>query len=119
MKWFRDEPGRDRALALRAAFGIRELEVFVPRLLAAETLNVAGRKWLLADRDLALAEELDAVPWRVEEPPLPRVAAWVSRGWTAYDATYVALAEAHGCTVVRSDAGMLAAAPALTTPLVP
>lgn len=65
----------------------------------------------------ALAGALETMPVRVEDPAPSRIARWVATGLTAYDATYVALAEATGCRVVTTDAQMLAAAPALTVAL--
>lgn len=122
LKWFseHDEPGKDEALALRAAFAGGDMDVVVPYLLAIEVLNVAGRRWRWPAADLGdLASVLWDMPWLFAVPPLPGVAHWVGRGLTAYDAAYVALAAAESCAVVTADAEMLAVAGALATPLVP
>lgn len=121
LKWFgtHDEAGKSEALALRGSFERGETEVVVPRLLALEILNVAGRRWGWPADDLdALADALDSLPWRYEDPPFALIATWVGRGLTAYDATYVALAETLSCSVVTADVGILDVADALATPLV-
>jgi predicted nucleic acid-binding protein len=58
-----------------------------------ELLNVAGRQWR----------------WREGQAPgsLDRVATWVSRGLTAYDASYVALAEQLDFPLVTEDRAIL------------
>lgn len=118
LKWFRSEEGTAGALALRVACERREMEGVVPHLLGAEVLDIAARKWCW-ERDAldALAETLDASPFRVEDPPLARVSRWAAEGLTAYDATYVALAEANGCRVLTTDEQVIEVAPDLTTRL--
>lgn len=123
LKWFgsRPEPGRDEALALRAAVRSRTVEALVPSLVELEVLNVAGRRWSWPADDLAeLADALRNLPWTVAAPPLPTVAKWVARGLTAYDAAYVAVAvaEAWSCRVVTADERMIEIASDLTIPLV-
>ena len=118
LKFFREEEGTAEALALRAACERGEVHVVVPHLLGAEVLNTAARKWGWSGDALdELAATLDSLPFRVEDPALPRVARWVAAGLTAYDATYVALAETVGCRVVTTDRQMLDVAPALAAPL--
>ena len=114
LPWFQGESGTAEARALHTRLLRDEVEVFVPRLLSLEVLNVAGRRWQWPDQELAgLADELDALPWIVRDPALPSIAPWVARGLTAYDATYVALAESLSCTVVTADDRMLAVAPGI------
>ena len=119
MKWFvHEESGTEEALALRTDFERGDIEVVVPHLLFAEILNTTGRRqrWS-ADALDALATTLDAMPFRIVDPAPPRIARWVGERLTAYDATYVALAEETGRRVVTTDAQMLDVAPALTAPL--
>lgn len=121
VKWFLDpEVGTSEALALRADFERGAVNLVVPRLLFTEILNAAGRRqrWSAEALD-GLAATLDELPCEIVDPPASHVAPWVAAGLTAYDATYVALAESVGCRVVTTDAEMLAVAPDLTTPLVP
>lgn len=118
LKWFREEEGTAAALALRAACEEGDVDVVVPHLLGPEVLNVAARRWRWpGDALVGLVEALDRLPLRVQDPALVHVARWAAAGLTAYDATYVALAEATGCRVVTTDEQMLEVAPALTARL--
>jgi predicted nucleic acid-binding protein len=116
MKWF--EPGANEASRLRAEFEAGDLTVLAPPLILLEVLNVAGRAWSWTESELAdLAAGLEDLPLAIVEPPLAAVADWVARGVTAYDAAYLAVAQATGAALVTDDAVILAAAPALTEPL--
>lgn len=122
LKWFvgRAERGRDEALSLRAEYERGGLAVVVPSLLFLELLNVAGRRWGWDEETLdELAGALDDLGFDVMEPELRAVAAWVSRGLTAYDAAYVALAEQIGIQLVSDDTEVLASAEGIARPLIP
>jgi predicted nucleic acid-binding protein len=83
-----------------------------------ELLNLAGRRWNWAeDRLRALARLLKQLEIRLVEPELERVAVWTARGLTAYDAAYVAVAEAAGSPLVTSDELILRIAAAVAQPL--
>jgi predicted nucleic acid-binding protein len=113
LKWFREDGERDvdEARALLAAFRAGELILFVPPLLFLEILNVAGRRWRWGESELLeLAESLDHFGFDVIEPDLARVAYWTARGLTAYDAAYVAVAEAQETLLVTDDQLVLNAA---------
>lgn len=69
-----------------------------PPTLLLEVLNVAGRKWLVG-------------------PDLPAVARWVGRGLSAYDAAYVAVAEAAGVELVTADRRIVEVAPGIARDL--
>jgi predicted nucleic acid-binding protein len=106
MKWFRADGERhlEPARSLRAAFETGELIVFAPRLLQLEIINVAGRRWRWSDSALLeLAGALDDLGFELVEPELARVAYWTARGLTAYDAAYVAVAEADATRLVTDD----------------
>ena len=114
LKWFRSENERHlgAARSLRAAFEAGELLVFAPPLLRLEIVNAAGRRWgwdeaLLVD----LATALDELGFQLQEPELGRVARWTAKGLTAYDAAYVALAEAEGLELITDDDLITALAP--------
>ena len=114
LKWFRGANERhvDEARALRAAYEAGELVVWAPPLLHLELLNVAGRRWQLdEDRLVTLAGALDDLGFELLEPPLEAVARWIARGLTAYDAAYVAVAEAASVRLVTDDEVVLALAP--------
>lgn len=120
LKWFRDEgEGHvDAARSLRAAFAAGELLVFAPSLLLLEIVNVAGRRWGWKETALVeLAASLDALGFELVEPDISRVARWTARGLTAYDAAYVAAAEAATIELVTDDELILTVAPGIATPL--
>lgn len=49
----------------------------------------------------------------IAEPSVTRIAGWVARGLTAYDAVYVALAEERAIPLVTLDQDTLAIAPGI------
>ena len=90
---------------------VTEVTVAAPALIDLEFTNVlrgllAKRSIALADAELALAEFLQAPIQRFPHVPLvPRV--WQLReNLTAYDAAYVALAEALGTDLLTVDRGI-------------
>ena len=88
------QPNDAVAGALRAEFEAGELSIAVPALVFLEFLNVAGRQLRWAVDELTeLADRIQKSGFDVLEPDLALVATWVARGLTAYDASYVALAE--------------------------
>lgn len=106
LKWFREGGERhlDPARSLRAAFEAGGLEVLAPPLLCLEIVNVAGRRWRWSEDALVeLAVALEEIGFEYEEPDLARVASWTARGLTAYDAAYVALAEARATRLITDD----------------
>jgi predicted nucleic acid-binding protein len=119
LKWFGPpEAGSQEAHRLRAEFESGDLTVLAPALIFLEILNVAGRRWSWDEAELAdLAAGLDDLPFVMIEPSLAAIGRWVSRGLTAYDAAYVAGAEAAGAPLVTDNAAIVDAAPAATEPL--
>lgn len=106
LKWFRAEGERhlDHARSLRATFQAGQLVVLAPPLLRLEIVNVAGRRWQWCEDALVdLADALHELGFEFEEPELARVASWTARGLTAYDAAYVALAEARRTRLITDD----------------
>lgn len=120
VKWFRSEGEQQvkEARALRTAYEAGELILSAPPLLLLELINLAGRRWRWAERELvALASRLGRLELRLLEPELDRVARWTSRGLTAYDAAYVAAAEAAGVPLITSDPLILGVATGVARPL--
>ena len=120
LKWFRGAGERhvDEARALRASYEAGELVVWAPPLLHLEILNVAGRRWgLERDALVSLAGALEDVGFELIEPPLEGVARWIAQGLTAYDAAYVAVAEAVSVPLVTDDEVVLDVAHELAEPL--
>lgn len=108
--WFdpKRPAGTEAAPKLRTQFEAGVITVAVPSLLRLEVLNVAGRQWSWNESALAtLANDLEHIGFEFSDPALPLVAAWVARGLTAYDATYIALAESRGLTLLTTDPEML------------
>jgi predicted nucleic acid-binding protein len=90
----------------------------VPRLLFLELVNVAGRQWRWTEaRLLDLVDRLERTRFDVAEPALERVALWTARGLTAYDATYVALADERGIPLITDDRQILALARGIAAPV--
>lgn len=121
LKWFTQTPehGHPEAQALRGDYQAGRLAVVVPSLFFLELLNVAGRRWGWDEVALGeLASALDNLLFEVAEPELARVAAWVARGLTAYDAAYVALAEERAVPLVTGDETVVKVAGQIARPLV-
>ena len=95
----------------------REREASLPDLADVETVVVLRKRWLAGalddDRLAAAIDDLVALPFpRYPTGPLMRRAFERRANVTAYDAAYVALAEALSCDLVTADA-RLARAPGL------
>jgi predicted nucleic acid-binding protein len=105
LKWFAaGQRGSFEAHEMRDDYQAGRLSVVVPSLLFLELLNVAGRRWRWeAEAVVELAEALADLSFEVSEPELSSVASWVSRGLTAYDAAYVALAETRELSLITDD----------------
>lgn len=112
LKWLREEEGSKEAHALA-----RE-DLVAPPLLHLEVINVAARKWHWdEDALLELVCHLDRSGVTLDEPPSAGIARWAARGLTAYDGSYVALAELHECKLVTANTGILELATDIATPL--
>ena len=121
LKWFapRKERGSKQARAIRASYEEGQLRVVVPPLLSLELLNVAGRRWGWDEGQLqALTTAIEELGFEFALPEWVRVASWVARGLTAYDAAYVATAERHRLQLITDDAKITAIAPDIAVPLV-
>jgi predicted nucleic acid-binding protein len=111
VRWFR-EPVEPAGTVLRSEFESGGIAVTIPGLLFLELLNVAGRQWRWQEEELLeFAEELGSTKFELLDPDLDRVANWVARGLTAYDACYVALAEQLDVPLITFDRAIIAAAP--------
>jgi predicted nucleic acid-binding protein len=114
LKWFHGE-GEENAEAarrLRAQFEAGELRVLAPTLLWLEILNVAARRWRWDGDQLdRLAVSLPELGFEILEPELVGIAEWATKGLTAYDAAYVATAEAAGVALITDDAEICRVAP--------
>ncbi len=120
VKWFRSQGERyvEEALRLRSAFEEGRLLLLAPRLVHLELINLAGRRWSWSgERLTTLARLLKQLGLQSAEPDLERVAIWTTRGLTAYDAAYVAVAEAAGAPLITADELVLATAVEIAQPL--
>jgi len=115
-RWFWQSDEATSA-ALRADYEAGRLSVTVPPLLFLELLNVAGRqlRWSVDELD-EFADQLDHTRFDIIEPELKPIARWIGRGLTAYDASYVALAEQLGIPLITVDRAILEAAPRVARP---
>jgi predicted nucleic acid-binding protein len=120
IKWFRSagEAHVEAARSYRSELKAGNLTVHVPPLLFLEIVNIAGRRWQWQRPELVeLAYTLGDLGLVVREPPLAGVAEWTARGLTAYDASYVALADAESTKLVTADERLLAIAKEVAFPL--
>lgn len=79
---------------------------------------MAGRQWRWSEERLFdLVDRLERTRFDVLEPSLDRVALWTARGLTAYDATYVALAEERAVPLITADRQILTLAGGIATPV--
>lgn len=92
--------------------------MIAPPLLWLEIINVAARRWGWDSSQLeALAASLSELGFELVEPEPEVIARWASRGLTAYDAAYVAVAEETGVPVITDDAQICQLATGLSEPL--
>ena len=113
------DDGADGDLARE--FVASEPDVALPGLADVETASVLRRRWLADDLDprrfAAAIEDLAALPFpRYPALAFLRRVCELRRNLTAYDAVYVALAEALACTLVTADQ-RLARAPGIGCPI--
>lgn len=118
-KWFRPQQRHSaEARLVREDYAVGRLSVTVPSLLFLELLNAAARRWSWdAPAVRQLAADLTGLAFGVSEPALDPVAEWTSRGLTAYDAAYVALAEGLGARLVTDDERVIEVAGGIALPL--
>lgn len=114
LAWIRpdDEPHAEQALSVFDSYASGRVQFVVPPLTVFEVLNVAARKWRWPEQQLlGLVDSLAAIGFVTSAPPLRDVARWAATGLSAYDAAYVAVAEAIGAELITSDRQIVAAAP--------
>lgn len=94
------------------------LRFVAPILIELEVLNIASRKWRFDEPALlVLIAALEELQVAGSSPPLERIAHWSTRGLSAYDAAYVAVAEAAGVRLVTDDDQIVAIAPEVAVAL--
>jgi predicted nucleic acid-binding protein len=113
------DDGTDGRVARDALRGAKDLAA--PDLVDVETVSALRKRWFagaLTEERFAAAigdlEDLDLD--RFPALPLMRRAFELRANLTAYDATYVALAEALGCELLTGD-GRIAGAPGVGCPI--
>jgi predicted nucleic acid-binding protein len=113
--------GDDTEDGRTARAALAHQDVSGPDLVDVETVAVLRKRWLaktMTARRFALAiDDLQMFPInRYPALPFLRRAYELRANVTAYDATYVALAEELGCALLTADA-RLAAAPGIRCPI--
>ncbi|HSE37474.1 MAG TPA: type II toxin-antitoxin system VapC family toxin, partial [Blastocatellia bacterium] len=112
------EENIEAARRLRERFEAGELRALAPPLLWLEVLNVAARRWGWdEDRLEQLATSMPELGFEMLEPELSDIARWSASGLTAYDASYVAVAERAGVELITDDAEIVRVAPELAIAL--
>lgn len=120
LKWFHSagEAHVDAARALRDRYEAGELRVLAPALLWLEIVNVAARAWRWRSSRLhQLAATLPNLGFDIVEVDVADVARWTSKGLTAYDAAYVAVAEQAGAPLITDDTQIVRSAPTVAVAL--
>ena len=108
----------EEAHDLFEAFEAGEFAISAPRLMQLELLNMGARSWRLDEQELhRLALRVEGFGFAYADPDLARVARWAAGGLTAYDASYVALAEQLTVPLITEDRAILEAAPAIAVSL--
>jgi len=117
-QWFQEGKGPDwrRAEDLREQMKAAEIAVSSPGILRLELVNVAGRQWKWSGEALLeLVETIEDWNIRFDEPSLFDVARWTAKGLSAYDSSYVALAETLDVPLITNDRSILAKARHIAT----
>jgi predicted nucleic acid-binding protein len=119
LKWFRPEERLSRgAHQVLNDHSYNRIEVWAPSFLVLEMLNVAARRWNWQEAALiSLLEDLTKVSLTLSDPEPFAVAKWAAMGLSAYDSTYVALAETSGMSLITDDDGIIAIAKEVVVPL--
>ncbi|MDP8977092.1 MAG: type II toxin-antitoxin system VapC family toxin [Actinomycetota bacterium] len=120
IKWLKATGERhvEEAVDLRARYLAGSVTVVTAPLLRLEVLNVFGRRWRWPAEHLReMAVRLELLGFQFVEPPLVLVAEWTAAGLSAYDASYVALAETRGVPLVTDDDLVVRVADGLARPL--
>ncbi len=120
VKWFAANGERNAAQAdaVRLAWQSGSVSVVAPALLSLEVLNVAARKWKFGAAQLdVVAETIEDLGFELLAPVLTDVARWAAVGLSAYDAAYVAVAEAERVHLITDDAEIVRLAPSVAIPL--
>lgn len=116
VKAFIPETGSEEAGSLLARAEAAEVALIAPELIYPETANILWKKVrrneLTPDEAREIAEAVPAVPIRAEAAASTFLLALdiaLAFGVTAYDAQYVALAEALDCQLITADHKLAAA----------
>lgn len=113
-----NEPGADDAEKLLEEHRRGDVPASVAPTFPLEVMNVLLRSWRLSPDEAELRVRwLGALGLGSSEPEQDRVFGWTAAGLTAYDASYVALAEQLGCELVTADREIVELAPGIARPL--
>ena len=113
VKWFVEEDGSDKALALRDRYVDGELRIIAPELLVFEALNALRYKGLFSREELAgAAEALEAFSFTLyplrDDYARRTIDVAAENNITIYDASYVALALMRNAAMYTADEKLVA-----------
>lgn len=118
MRWFTDDRSRPNraARALRDEFEAGTLVVIVPSVARLDLLDAAAEH-LSAGRLASFADAAERIGFEYREPAPSDVASWLTRGLTAAEAAYAAVASANDLRLVTANPRLLAVAAPVVQPL--
>ena len=98
--WFEAEsPHR----SLRAEYEAGTLAAIGPRGLIAEVLGTLTQRGVPPERLARVADELQRIGLQLQDPPMPELATWLTRGLAPHRAAYPALAASLEVPLVTDD----------------
>jgi predicted nucleic acid-binding protein len=119
-KWLVEEDERHlrQAQTLQHRYDEGALRVFAASHIWLELLNAGVSRYAHTPAAVTeFAQEILRLRFSVREPELGQTARWTAEGLSAYDAAWVAVAEATGLPLITDDDEIVAVAPDVALPL--
>lgn len=90
--------------SLRAEYEAGTLSVIGPRGLIADVLGALTQRGIPTERLGRIAADLQRIGLQLQDPPMPELATWLSKGLAPHRAAYPALAASLEIPLVTDDA---------------